>query len=226
MFPRAWSPMGLETKAEFELASSSIEVEAFILVGGRSSRFGGYPKGLLTVGGEHLVDTLARQLSPFASQLTLLGDPAGDYAMLGYPIRWEPERGRGAVGAVYGALSLSRAAYCWIFACDLVGVQKKSLRRLLQCAEDAEQLPPERRPCYFGYRDLHGPQPLAGLWSKRALADLPPLAQGRDLPPLRGLIHTCRGSLVELPREEQWAHWNRPEDRAPSGDQPAPKSCR
>ena len=218
--------MGLKTSAGSELTRSPLEVEAFILVGGRSSRFGGYPKGLLTVGGEHLVDALAAQLSPLASQLTLLGDPAGEYAALGYPIRWEPERGRGVVGAVYGALSLSRAPYCWIFACDLVGVQQKSLRRLLQRAEQVERAPPERRPCYFGYRDLHGPQPLAGLWSTRALAELPPLAQGRGLPPLRGLIHTCRGSLVELPREEQWAHWNRPEDQAGSGDQLAPKSCR
>lgn len=108
----------------------------FVLVGGQSSRMG-RDKALLPLNGSTLVEVLAALLKGAAKSVTLIGPP-DRYESLGFPVVADSMEHCGPLGGVYTALSITRADWNLIVACDMPGLTADFIENLLLTAEASE----------------------------------------------------------------------------------------
>ncbi len=92
-------------------------VTGYVLVGGRSSRFGS-DKALHPVRGRPMAVVVASALREHVTGVTLVGDTVA-YAGLGFPIIPDAAEGTGPLGGIVAALQHSRSAWCLVAACDM-----------------------------------------------------------------------------------------------------------
>jgi molybdopterin-guanine dinucleotide biosynthesis protein A len=113
-----------------------MNTEAFILVGGRSSRFGRY-KAIADIAGKSIVaktvETIREALS--SPRITLVA--ASDDQVLTIfgtaeplPFLFDVYPGRGPFGAVHAALAYTQTAWVFIAACDFPFLSSELLQRL------------------------------------------------------------------------------------------------
>ena len=109
-----------------------LDVEGFILVGGRSSRMG-TDKSRLQFGGQTSVERIAAQLRSIISRLSLVGS-----SRVGFDpdLRVVPDTHQqwGALGGIHAALKTSRSALNLVIAVDLPFVEIRFLEYLLEQA--------------------------------------------------------------------------------------------
>lgn len=93
------------------------QTEAFILVGGKSSRMG-RDKALLELAGAPLLTRTAELVGLLVNRVTLVGDPQlyGGFGFNTLSDRWP---GAGPLGAIATALVAAREPWCLVLACDL-----------------------------------------------------------------------------------------------------------
>jgi molybdopterin-guanine dinucleotide biosynthesis protein A len=85
-----------------------------LVAGGRGTRLGGLPKGLLRLEGQPIVARSLRLFGDlFAETLVVANDP-GPYAALGARVVGDVFTGKGAPGGLHAALAAARTR--WIFA--------------------------------------------------------------------------------------------------------------
>ena len=133
----------------------------YVLVGGRSSRFGA-DKALLDWHGRPLVLHVAAQVAQAAGSVTLVGAP-DRYLALGLPVIPDPVTGFGPLAGLWAALDHSQADWNLVVACDLPHLHAAFLADLLHRAnaEDPDVLLPV---------DHQGrPEPLCAVYSLRSL---------------------------------------------------------
>jgi len=171
-----------------------------LVAGGRASRMGGVPKGLLRVGGEPIAArsiALFRRL--FGAALVVANDPA-PYAELGVPIVGDLLRGRGAPGGLHAALSAAETPWVFAAGCDMPFLDARAIAFLAgkRAGVDAVLV-------RFGGRL----EPLHAFWSRACLPALERLLAGGE-PSLRDLAAAVRARIVE---EDEWRGVD-PEGRA------------
>ena len=100
-----------------------MHIDAFILVGGRSSRFGSN-KGFAKLGGQTLADrglNVLRQALP-DSRVTLVAGNAAQFGIeaivAGAPFIYDLYSNRGPLGGVHAALAHARTPWVFALACD------------------------------------------------------------------------------------------------------------
>lgn len=162
------------------------DVTLAILAGGKGTRLGGVPKGLLRVDGEAIVDRLLRLGSAFGGTL-LIAHPPELYP--GRPVRIVPDvlPDRGAPGGVHAALTHASTSRVVVVAADMPFVTLAAIRALLEAAGDA------RLACYARDGRL---EPLPGLYRRELLGEWTRLL-GRQ-PSLHGLFEALSGSVLSL----------------------------
>ncbi len=102
-----------------------------ILVGGRSSRMGGFPKGFLRrPGGETLVEHAASLLGSLGLDVVLVGDLEA-YAFFGRELIADARPSAGPLGGLLAALRRARGGPLLALSCDLPDLAPGPLRRLL-----------------------------------------------------------------------------------------------
>jgi len=112
-----------------------MEIDAFVLIGGRSSRFGS-DKAFAEIDGESLAERVARiieQAFPGVSVKFIAADEAqfrGQTERLRRPVLFDSKPGYGTWSGVHTALSNSRAEWTLVIACDLPFISAEFLRRL------------------------------------------------------------------------------------------------
>jgi molybdopterin-guanine dinucleotide biosynthesis protein A len=116
---------------------------AGVFVGGRGTRMGGRPKGLLqTADGVTLVERLRRVLEGVGAEIVLVG--ASDaYAAMGLASVADEPPGVGPLGGLAGLLRKAGERPTLAVACDLPYVSGALLERLL-CAGPAAIVAPQR----------------------------------------------------------------------------------
>jgi molybdopterin-guanine dinucleotide biosynthesis protein A len=185
-----------------------------LVAGGRATRLGGVPKGLLRVNGEAIA---ARTLRLFArlleASLVVANDPA-PYLALGAPVIPDLLPGKGAPGGLHAALSAARTPWIVAVACDMPFVSEEGLRLLWARREGAVAVVPER-----GGRL----EPLHALWSRAALPALDAALRAGD-PSLQGFARACGARVVDEaawrehdPAGRAFENVNTPEDAARLG---------
>lgn len=137
--------------------------EAFILIGGRSSRFGS-DKALFDLNGETLADRAARiaetALGP--AQTTFVAANNGQFpSFTERRVISDIYPGRGPIGAIHAALANASAEWIFVLACDLPLVSSDLIRHLatLTAGDDGVVIPVQResrwQPLCAFYRVAH-----------------------------------------------------------------------
>jgi molybdopterin-guanine dinucleotide biosynthesis protein A len=162
-----------------------------LIAGGRATRMGGMPKGLLRVEGEPIAArSLALFRRVFERALVVANDPA-PYAMLGAPIVPDLLAGRGAPGGLHAALAA--AGTPWVFAagCDMPFLDAGPIAYLAARREGFDAVL---------VRAGGRLEPLHAFWSRACLPTLERLlAEGE--PSLRELARAVNTRIVE---EDEW----------------------
>jgi molybdopterin-guanine dinucleotide biosynthesis protein A len=110
-----------------------MNIDAFILTGGRSSRMG-QDKAKLQIGGRFLVERAAEivreGLSPESVSLVAAAkEQFADVDNFGLPVICDIYQNKGAVGAVQAALAGATTEWAFVMACDLPLVSPDLIRR-------------------------------------------------------------------------------------------------
>lgn len=185
-----------------------MRVPAFILAGGRSSRFG-CDKARAPLDGRPLILHVAQLLAPAAAGLTVVADVADKYADLGLPTIADDLPGQGPLGGLVTALRALRDGEALLLcSCDVVVLRPRWLAALLACGGEAKE--GVEAAAYRGTRW----QPMPALYRRAILPRAEQhLAQGRRS--MQALLDAA--AVAALPLPDDWpARWqaNTPADLA------------
>lgn len=162
-----------------------------LVAGGRATRMGGAPKGLLRLAGEPIA---ARSLALFARlfgrALVVANDPA-PYAALGARIVPDAVAGRGAPGGLHAALSAAGTAWVFAAGCDMPFLDEGAIAWLAARRDGVDAVL---------VRANGRLEPLHAFWSRACLAPLTRLLAAGE-PSLRELAAAVRTRIVE---EDAW----------------------
>ena len=162
-----------------------------LLAGGRATRMGGAPKGLLRVNGEAIA---ARSVSLFLrlfGRAIVVANDSVAYAALGVPVLPDVHRGRGAPGGLHAALAATDTP--WIFAagCDMPFLDERLIAFLAAQREGTDAVI---------VRAGGRLEPLHAFWSRACLPALERLLAAGE-PSLRDLAAAVDARIVE---EAEW----------------------
>jgi molybdopterin-guanine dinucleotide biosynthesis protein A len=169
-----------------------LDVEGFILVGGRSSRMG-TDKSRLQFGGRTSVGRIAAELRSITPKISLVGQGRADFDPDLKRIPDTHERW-GALGGIHAALSACAAGWALIVACDLPFVTRELCSRLWTLSQ--KDLPDAVVPIQPDGR----PQPLCALYRRE-----PCLLEAEKL--IASGEHTPRALLANVT-----TRWVQPEE--------------
>jgi molybdopterin-guanine dinucleotide biosynthesis protein A len=174
----------------------------FVLVGGRSLRMG-RDKALLSLNGSTLIQHIASQVLQSAGSATLVGSPER-YEGLGYPAIADRMQGRGPLGGVYTALSVSQMDWNLIVACDMPAVTADFFKDLLSAAEatGADCLVPETAA---------GLEPLCAVYHRRC-RDAAHRALTCNILKMHDFVSTLRAQKWPVPDPSRLLNANTPEE--------------
>jgi molybdenum cofactor guanylyltransferase len=128
-------------KTATALADSMHQFEAFILIGGRSSRLGS-DKAFVELGGrtlvEHAVENVRTGLSP--ERMTAVAGSSTQFAIQAIiadvPFIFDLHEGRGPLGGIHAALAYARTPWIFVLACDYPFVSGELIRFLADRIDD------------------------------------------------------------------------------------------
>jgi molybdopterin-guanine dinucleotide biosynthesis protein A len=136
------------------------ECTGALVAGGRGSRLGGVPKGLLRLEGEPLVARTLRLFGAvFAGSLVVANDPS-PYAEFGAPVVPDRIAGRGAPGGLHAALAAAPTPWVFTAGCDMPFLAADAVRWLWAQRGDAQAV----AVVWKGQL-----QPLHAFWSRACL---------------------------------------------------------
>ena len=145
-----------------------------ILAGGAASRYGGQPKGLLTVAGRRVIDRVADALTEVTDDLLLIAnDPAADCWLPGVRTEADVRPGCGSLGGIHAALWHARSPVVLV-AWDMPFVPAALLRALREHGADADAVVPSS-----GSR--RGVEPLCAYYTPACLAPIEQRLDAHDL---------------------------------------------
>lgn len=188
-----------------------LEIEGFILVGGRSRRMGADKAGL-KLGGRSFIERVAEALDAVAGRVRVVGarDKTEMYALTVVQDVF-PEWG--ALGGLHGALAACRAPWAAVVACDLPFVNGELFLRLASLRQNFDAVVPVQ---------IDGrAQPLCALYRRKPCATRASelIAQGERRP--RALLQKVKtrwvapDELADLNGSSHFfANINTPEDYA------------
>src|SRR3954447_10722028 len=129
-------------------------IEAFILVGGASSRMG-TDKAVLKLNGETFVERIAKNVSVVARKTTLIGSNE-NLAGYKFPVAEDVFNSWGALGGLHAALSACKTDWALVVACDLPLASKELFMRMATLREGWDAVAPIQHD--------GRPQPLCALY--------------------------------------------------------------
>jgi molybdopterin-guanine dinucleotide biosynthesis protein A len=143
-----------------------------VLAGGLGRRMGHANKGLLTVGGEAVLDRILARLSETCGQVLLVANDPLPYA--GRNVRVVPDAlpGHGALGGLHAALLNAPTEAVFVCGCDMPFISPALIRALAGMLGDRDAAVP---------RDGYGLQPLHAVYARRIAPLIPPALLRGDL---------------------------------------------
>lgn len=117
------------------------KIDAFILIGGKSSRLG-IDKAFIELDGmtlaERAVANVRRGLSP--ERITMVAGSSTQFAIeaiaADVPFIFDLHQGRGPLGGLHSALAYARTSWIFVLACDYPFVSGEQLRLLAERVDD------------------------------------------------------------------------------------------
>ncbi len=186
-----------------------IEASGYVLVGGRSSRFGS-AKALHRLDGRALALRVADALSERVGAVTLVGNRELYETTLGIPTIEDRVQGAGPLGGIVAALRHSRQRWCIVAACDMPLVNAALVDKLLRAAgaTSVEAIVPQTPDGRL--------QPLFAAYAKPGLAALErALLQGTRK--VTDALDGVKWARLAVDDARLFANINRPSDLSASG---------
>lgn len=117
------------------------DIDAYILVGGRSSRLG-RDKALVDLGGktlmQHAVDAVSEGLEP--SRVTAVAANASQFAIdaivADVPFVFDLHENRGPLGGLHAALAYAKSSWIFLLACDYPFLSPEMIKLLSEKIDD------------------------------------------------------------------------------------------
>jgi molybdopterin-guanine dinucleotide biosynthesis protein A len=182
-----------------------------IFVGGKATRMGGFPKGLLSAPdtGEPLAFRLARLSRELGAEPVLVGD-AQLYASVVPGLRVVPDEpsGVGPIGGMHGLLRAAGSRPVLAVACDMPRISLHLLARLLHETPGALVLAPRQTEGFW--------EPLCARYDAVAAAPLCSEAMARGTRSFQRWFAelAVRELALSLEERAQLLDWDSPEDMA------------
>lgn len=162
-----------------------------VIAGGRATRMGGFPKGLLRAAGEPIVARTLRIFDTlFGASLIVANDPA-PYAALGVPVIGDRIPGKGAPGGVHAALAAAGTPWVFTVGCDMPFLSEEAVGYLLARRGGARAVVVRHRGRL---------EPLHAAWSRECLP-LIEAALRAGAPSLQELARAVAPCVIE---EAEW----------------------
>lgn len=142
-------------------------IEAFILAGGKSSRFGS-DKTLFMFKGKPLIEHVIHSLTPLFQSITIIANNPDKYNYLAIPVHKDIIPGLGPLGGIYTALTYAQTESIFVCAADMPLLNQEFIAFMLQ-------IPPIYDciiPCWEG-----NTEPLHAIYSKSCLPHIQKLIQ-------------------------------------------------
>ncbi|MBM3810007.1 MAG: molybdenum cofactor guanylyltransferase [Acidimicrobiia bacterium] len=176
----------------------------FVLAGGNSSRMGA-DKALLSLGGTTLLVQACRHVEQAAGQAVVIGPPER-YAHLGLrEVIPDVRAGLGPLGGIHTALSLRRAEWNLIVACDMPALDLAVLNRLIKEAEAADP------GCLMPVDGAGREHPLCAVYHRECLAAVE-AAIGQGQFKVREALRGVTVKTVQIHDSECFLNLNTPAD--------------
>lgn len=174
-----------------------MDIDAFILIGGLSSRLG-VDKALVEFNGETLAARCARiigsALSP--NSITFVSRNESQFGTdlsttLGHRVIADLRPGLGAWSGIHASLANARSEWAFILACDLPFISPELLRLIAGFVEDGiDAVVPRQRDERL--------QPLCAFYRRQAaLATFDGLFDQKSVPPVNTIVHELKTRIVE-----------------------------
>lgn len=192
-------------------------IDAFILIGGHSTRFGS-PKALVPFGGESLLQRTAETIKTALPEARITLVTSGPEQFLGLntdlPFIFDIHQGRGPLGGLHAALAYAQTDWIFVTACDYPFISPELIQHLeREAANEYDAVVPIQPDEKL--------QPLCAFYrAKPCLAIAEEfLTNNRPSPPLRSILDRVRARLVpfddiaDLPNAENFfLNLNTPEN--------------
>lgn len=175
-------------------------MNAFILAGGQSRRFG-EDKALYRYRGRPLIDYPVRRLSHFFPETVVIAKDAAPYDELGYVVLEDLLPYRNPLAGIYTGLRHSEARWNFFLACDMPMVTEEIVRRLASAVTDAPKDSEIVLPA-----SPHGLQPLAAFYHG-SLADNF-VESVRGVRSLKGFIRSRKAEIVVFESDQPFVNVN------------------
>ena len=171
-------------------------IETFILIGGRSRRFGS-DKAFFEFEGEALAARLARvaRMAHPGAPVRFLAASEGQFGEktteLGAPTVFDVKPGLGAWSGVHAALFHSQSEWTLILACDLPFITADLLQRLYELRRDNDAVVTRQADGRL--------QPLCAIYrTNKALSFVEEVLRHQDLPPLTSIFQGVDSAFVDV----------------------------
>ena len=164
----------------------------------------GRDKALLPLDGAALIERVAERVALAAGNVTLISDPAR-YGHLGHPVSPDLLPGRGPLGGICTALSITQSDWNLVVACDMPDLEPQFLRSLLDTAERGGA------DCLLPAGDSGLAEPLCAVYHRRALPHIRRALESGTRKVLDGLAG-LRVELLPVPGAAQFRNINTPQE--------------
>ena len=134
-------------------------VTGFILLGGKSSRYGSN-KAFVEIEGVRLVDRVARVMKSIFHRIVLLTNTPEEYAFLETPMVEDLIKGLGPMGGIYTGLMTLPGEVGFFVACDMPFLSESLIRHMVDVRDDFDVVVPRMDWML---------EPLHALYSKKSL---------------------------------------------------------
>ncbi|MBV9240402.1 MAG: molybdenum cofactor guanylyltransferase [Acidobacteria bacterium] len=189
-----------------------MDIEAFILIGGRSTRFGS-DKAFFEFEGQTLAVRAATTVEAAFPQLKTVFIAADEdqfrveVPVLGRPVVFDVNSGAGAWSGLHAALVHSKSEWTLVLACDLPYVTAKFLCGLAdEAQDDVDAVVPQQHDGRL--------QPLCAIYRTKPILELVEerLAASDALPAIAKALQATRLRVIEPKEDDLLRNINSPDD--------------
>lgn len=110
-----------------------VDIEAFVLAGGKSSRMG-RDKGLVLLNGQPMISYVLKALSKTGIPVSIIAHNT-DYENFEHPVYIDLIEEKGPIGGLFTAFSHTKAKAVLLISCDMPLVTSEALKQLMDKAE-------------------------------------------------------------------------------------------
>jgi molybdopterin-guanine dinucleotide biosynthesis protein A len=119
-----------------------VSVTGVIQAGGRSTRMGGEPKALMTLGGRRIVERVVAAIAREVDHLLVVTNTPDLYGFLGVPMVGDALPDHGSLGGIYTGLLHAPDEAAFTVACDMPFLRPEVARLVIRHAGEADVVIP------------------------------------------------------------------------------------